>query len=85
MDIDISKIKRALDKLRKKDTILFKAVQNKINQIASLDKTSIQHFKNLKYGLSNYKRVHIGSFVLIFNIHNNVLIFESLLHHDQAY
>ncbi|RCV63653.1 hypothetical protein C5S53_13005 [Methanophagales archaeon] len=35
--------------------------------------------------MSDYKRVHIGNFVLFFKIEKEVLIFDRLVHHDKAY
>jgi len=79
------KLKRTLRVLRKKNPVLFREVQRKINQIASLDETTIQHFKNLKGSQSEYKRVHIGSFVLFFKLEGDTIIFDRLVHHDDAY
>ena len=78
-------LKETLKRLKRKDTVLFKQVQKKINQVASFDETTIQHFKNLKGNLSDYKRVHIGSFVLFFEISGDIIIFDRLVHHDEAY
>lgn len=85
MKIDISQIERVLNKIKKKDISLFKAVQKKINQIANSDIFILNHFKNLKGDLKNYKRVHVGSFVLIFKIEKELIIFSRFVHHDKAY
>ena len=85
MRIDISQIERTLNKLRKKDIGLFRAVQKKINQIAEGDLAFINHFKNLRGNLSDYKRVHVGSFVLIFKVEKDIIIFNKFVHHDDAY
>lgn len=74
-----------LDKLFFKDKILAIAVRKKIVQIISLDEVAIQHFKNLRHGLSDYKRVQIGSFILMFKIEGNTIIFDRFRHHDEAY
>ena len=76
---------KQLDKLSCKDKILAIAVRKKIAQIISLDEIAIQHFKNLRHDLSDYKRVHVGSFVLMFKIENNIIIFDKFRHHDEAY
>ncbi len=81
MNIDTSSISKVMGKLKLKDPVLFTAVQKKINQIAQLDKAAVMHFKNL----SNYKRVHVKSFVLIFKIEGDTIIFDKLRHHDEAY
>ena len=85
MNIDISLIEEVLQKLKRKDPALFRTVQKKINQIASLDKASIQHFKNLRGNLKDYKRVHVGSFVLMFKVVEDTIIFARFMHHDDAY
>ena len=85
MNINISKIDKIMQKLCRKDPSLFRALQKKINQIASCDEISIQHFKNLKHDLSGLKRVQIGNFVLVFRIRDNIIIFEDFDHHDVIY
>ena len=85
MNIDASRIEKILRKLKQKDLALFKAVQRKINQMALLDHAAINHFKNLRGDISEYKRVHIGSFVLIFKVEKDTIIFDRLTHHDEAY
>ena len=60
-------------------------MKKKILQITSCDTRSIERFKNLKGSLKIYKRVHIGSFVLIFRIVDNSVIFEKFDHHDRIY
>ncbi len=85
MKIDASALKSTLKKLKKKDLFLFKALQKKIIQIAELDKQTINHFKNLKKPLNEFKRVHVGSYVLIFKVEENVVIFDKFIHSDKAY
>ena len=85
MNIDISGIENLLEKLKRKDLALFRSVQRKINQIARLDEAAVRHFKNLRGDLSDYKRVHVGSFVLMFKVEGGTVIFASLVHHDDAY
>jgi YafQ family addiction module toxin component len=85
MNINTTLIDDILIKLKRKDPALFNAVQKKINQIAQLDKTLIQHFKNLRGNLKDYKRVHVGSFVLMFKVEEDTIIFARFLHHDDAY
>lgn len=87
MRINTFKISRAMAKLKRKDHALFIAVQKKIEQIASYDEASIDdHFKNLRYDLSNLKAVHVGSFILAFRVvGGGTVIFESFRHHKEAY
>ncbi|MFH1587943.1 MAG: addiction module toxin RelE [Candidatus Diapherotrites archaeon] len=85
MKIDVSALEPVFKKLKKRDFALFNALQKKINQIAELDRDSINHFKNLRKPLNDYKRVHVGSFVLMFKVEGEVIIFDRFEHHDNAY
>jgi len=81
-------LKATLVKAKKKNPQLARAVMKKIEQIAQLnDKTTIDHFKNMKHGLKDLKRVHIGSFVLFFRVYKEkkFILFDKLSHHDDAY
>ncbi len=70
-----------LNKLAKKDPVQLERVLNKIEEII----VSKQHYKNLRKPLQKYKRVHIGSFVLIFREKQNVICFRYFDHHDKIY
>ena len=78
-------LRRVLDKIGRKDRVLAVSVSKKIRQIIACDNVSIQHFKNLKGSLSDFKRVQIGSFVLIFQVKGDTIIFQRFVHHDKAY
>jgi len=78
-------LEQTMLKLKKKDIALFRRVQRKINQISNCDETTVHHFKNLRRGMSDYKRVHIGKFVLFFKVEKDVIIFDRFVHHDEAY
>ena len=71
--------------LKRKDHTLFIAVKKKMRQIARCDEISIEHFKNLRHGMSELKRVRIGSFVLVFRFKEGIIIFEDFDHHDRIY
>lgn len=79
------KLRAALDKLAERDKALAVAVRKKIDQICNCNHESIEHFKNLKGNMSRLKRVHIGCFVLTFQVKADTIIFEDLQHHDKAY
>jgi len=78
-------LKKKLSTLKRKDKTTYNTVKKKITQISSSDKQSIQHFKNLRRPMNEFKRVHLGSFVLIFKLKDNTLIFEEFEHHDKIY
>lgn len=85
-DFEISeRLRQTLAKLARKDRKLAVAVNKKIRQIINADNSSIEHFKNLRKPLNRFKRVHVGSFVLIFRVKGNTIIFEYFVHHDKAY
>ncbi|MBU2476034.1 addiction module toxin RelE [Candidatus Micrarchaeota archaeon] len=80
------KLQKILKKLSKKDGIRFEIVMKKINEICSSE--DIEHYKNLSYVLSEFKRVHIdSSFVLIFRFDKKTkkIKFEDFQHHDKIY
>ena len=79
------KLSKILNKLARKDPVLALAVYKKIKQLTELTTDGIAHLKNLKGDKSHLKRVHVGSFVLLFQVKDRSLIFESFTHHDQAY
>ena len=88
MDIRIiiaDDLRKTLVILKRKDKTMFQMVEKKIIQIASLDSVSIQHFKNLRRPQSDYKRVYLGSYVLLFRVQANNIIFDSFEHHDKIY
>lgn len=76
---------RILEKLLRKDKVLYEQVMKKIDEI--INSGDVEHYKNLRYNLKEYKRVHIGSFVLVFKFDKgfNLIIFEDLDHHDNIY
>jgi len=82
-------IKQELEKillsLYNKDKKLYEQVMKKINEIVKSD--NIEHYKNLKYGMKDSKRVHIGHFVLVFsyNKKSDFVSFEDFQHHDFIY
>lgn len=78
------KIKKLLKKDKKRADIIYK----KVKQIISCDEDSINHYKNLRHGMKELKRVHIDkSFVLVFHvdIKKNFIIFTDFDHHDRIY
>ena len=78
-------LRKRLDKLARKDRNLAIAVRQKIQQIISCDKTAIDHYKNLRGAMSSFKRVHVGSFVLLFKVEGDTIVFDRFVHHDDAY
>jgi len=88
-DFDLEdKLKFKIMKLGKKDKNKVKIINKKIKQIVLSDIESINHYKNLKNNLKEFKRAHIDkSFVLTFkvDIKNNFILFTDFDHHDKVY
>ena len=79
------KLEKILIKLEKKDKALYGQLKKKINEV--LNNPDIEHYKNLQYGLKEYKRVHIRSFVLVFkhDKQKDFIYFDDFDHHDNIY
>ena len=75
------KFQKSISKIKGKELeIIFK----KINEI--LNCSDINHYKNLKNKLKQYKRVHLNkSFVMLFFEKKNTIYFDSYEHHDKVY
>ncbi|MDD4250792.1 MAG: hypothetical protein PHX27_01215 [Candidatus ainarchaeum sp.] len=81
-------LKTTIKILAKKDQKITEAINKKIKQIISSDDFTINHYKNLKYEMSDYKRVHIMKhFVLLFKVfkEENFILFDKFDHHDKIY
>ncbi len=88
-DFDLTdELKAKLMKISKKDKKKAEIINKKIKEIINSDSISIEHYKNLRYDLKEYKRVHIDKhFVLTFkvDIPNNFILFVDFDHHDIIY
>ncbi|MFA5856852.1 MAG: addiction module toxin RelE [Candidatus Pacearchaeota archaeon] len=81
-------LKFIIQRLSKKDKKRIEILNKKTKQIINSDSFSIQHYKNLRHDLKDFKRVHIDtSFVLVFkvDIQNNHILFVDFSHHDEIY
>jgi len=72
---------RSMKKLKKKDKVLFEQIQKKLIDLVQ----NPDHYKPLKNILAGYRRIHFGSFVLIYKIEGDIVRIISLDHHDQSY
>ncbi len=79
------KLEKTLFKLSRKDPPLHQRVMKKIKEI--INSYDVESYKNLRNDLREYKRVHVGHFVLIFRFDKsaNLVIFEDFDHHDKIY
>jgi len=86
INFDIEKkLHKKLEKLFKKDNQTYKRVIKKINEIINSD--SVEHYKNLRNDLKNFKRVQIGEKILTFSFDKtkNKIQFYDFDHHDKIY
>ncbi|MBI4116283.1 addiction module toxin RelE [Candidatus Pacearchaeota archaeon] len=79
------KLEKILAKLERKNQELYLQIKKKIGEIVNSE--NIEHYKNLSHDLKEFKRVHIGHFVLIFrfNVKDRLIYFEDFDHHDNIY
>mgnify|MGYP003967151823 CR=1 FL=1 len=79
------RLEKTLSKLFKKNKILYEQVWKKIDEVVNC--FDVEHYKNLRSPLNKYKRVHVGSFVLVFRYDKkeNLVWFEAFEHHDFVY
>jgi len=78
-------LQERLKKLSKKDKKLYERVLTKIQEV--INSEDVEHYKNLRYEMSDRKRVHIGHFVLVFKFikEENKIKFIDFDHHDSIY
>jgi len=72
---------KSMKKLKKKDKARFEQIQRKLLDIAQHP----EHYKPLRNELAGFRRLHFGSFVLIYEIEESIIRIISLDHHDNAY
>ncbi len=83
-DIKIGdKLRKKIEKLQNKDTQYYNAVIDKIFQIAEVPQLG----KPLRGILKGKRRVHVGPFVIIYEVNDNLHVVTLLefAHHDDAY
>ncbi len=72
---------KSMKKLKKRDKSLFEQIQKKTIELIQ----NPEHFKPLRNVLAGYRRIHFGSFILIYTIEGDVVRIISLDHHDKSY
>ena len=79
------KLEKILSKLEKKNFSLYNQIKKKISEV--INSENVEHYKNLRHDLKEFKRVHIGHFVLIFRFDKKegLILFEDFDHHDNIY
>jgi len=79
----VERVDRIFKKLRRKDSMQFEAVSKKVNDILE----NPQQFKPLKSPMQHMHRVHVGSFVLVYDVDESrkVVTIRRYEHHDSVY
>ena len=76
-----TEFEKALKQLIKQDRKTFEQLENQIEKVLR----EPQIGKPLRYTLKNRRRLHVGSFVLVYEFHRNELRFIDFDHHDKIY
>jgi YafQ family addiction module toxin component len=83
-DVEVREhVDRTFNKLAKKDSKQMEAVAKKVHEICQ----DPHAYKPLRFPLAGMRRVHIGSYVLLFSIDEarKTIILEDYEHHDRVY
>lgn len=72
---------RALTKISKKDQEILKKLENQMEKVIHFPEIG----KPLRYTLKHRRRLHVGSFVLVYEFYNNGIRFLDFDHHDKIY
>jgi len=73
--------KRQLVKIKRKNPPLYERLEKKIRSLL-LDPSNRKHLRNI---LKGQQRVHLGPFVLRFNVEREIVYFITIEHHDDVY
>ncbi len=74
-------VDKILARLAKRDPVLHERVERQLIKVT----LEPQFGKPLRYGLKNQRRVHVGSFVLLYEIVGNEIQVVDFDHHDKIY
>lgn len=75
------KFEKVITKLKKKNLTFFNQLVNQMEKAVRIPNIG----KPLRYTLKNRRRLHVGSFVLIYEFYNGELRFIDFDHHDKIY
>ena len=65
----------------KKDKVLLDRLHKKVDEVLM----NPEHYPVKRYNLKGKRSTHIGSYVIVFEIQGNSVIFLRFKHHDYAY
>lgn len=72
---------KQLRKLKKKDRVLFERLVKKLKEL----RRNPEHYKPLRNVLKGNRAAHLDPFVVVFDIHGDVITVHYVKHHDKAY
>jgi len=72
---------KSMRKMKKKNPVLFKQIVKKLIDVIK----NPERHKPLRNDLAGYRRVHFGSFVLVYTIRDDIVKIISIDHHGKAY
>ncbi len=83
-DLFSEEIIKKLTKIKKKDSKHYQNIRKKMDKILENPR---HQYKYLHYNMKGLKRVHLGHFVLVFQINHieKTISFEDYDHHDKIY
>ena len=78
-----NEFERSMKKLKKKNKVMFEQIQKKLIDVVK----NPEHYKPLGNILFGLRRIHFGSFVLLYSIDekNKTVVLEDYDHHDKIY
>ncbi len=68
-------------KVIKKDSVLVDRLNKKIDQILG----NPEHYPPKRYDLKGKRSAHVGSYVILFEVVGEIVIFHKFRHHDHVY
>jgi YafQ family addiction module toxin component len=79
----VEKVDKIFKRLQRKDPIQFEALSKKVNEIL----TNPHQFKPLRAPMQHMRRVHVGSFVVVYEIdeERRAVTIRRYEHHDYVY
>lgn len=79
--IYLPSFRKALEHIAKRDAALHRRIEQQVLKLARWPFFG----KPLRYGLKNQRRLHVGSFVILYEIVGHEVRIIDFKHHDDAY
>lgn len=79
--IYLPSFRKALERIAKRDAVLHQRIEQQVLKLARWPFFG----KPLRYSLKNQRRLHVGSFIIIYEIVGREVHITDFNHHDDAY